>query len=225
MQPFNVYLELGSKKVFAGALEWPGWCRSGRDETAALQALLDYGARYARVMQEAGLAFAAPADLSGFTVIERLAGTTTTDFGAPDAIPQADRVPVDRAGVERLQSVLVGCWQAFDTAVQRAAGKTLRKGPRGGGRDIAKMTDHVREAERAYLGQIAWKAGPVQGADALEALNRVRQAVREALEAAANGGLPAQRPRGGEVWPVPYFVRRAAWHVLDHVWEIEDRVE
>ena len=24
-------------------------------------------------------------------------------------------------------------------------------------------------------------------------------------------------------WPARYFVRRTAWHVLDHVWEIEDR--
>lgn len=24
-------------------------------------------------------------------------------------------------------------------------------------------------------------------------------------------------------WPPRYFVRRSAWHVLDHAWEIEDR--
>ncbi|CAN5828742.1 hypothetical protein BH20CHL8_BH20CHL8_11020 [soil metagenome] len=24
-------------------------------------------------------------------------------------------------------------------------------------------------------------------------------------------------------WTPRYFVRRAAWHVLDHAWEIEDR--
>jgi hypothetical protein len=25
-------------------------------------------------------------------------------------------------------------------------------------------------------------------------------------------------------WPPRYVVRRAAWHVLDHAWEIEDRI-
>ena len=39
MQPFDVYLEVGSKRVFAGAVDWPGWCRSGRDEATALEAL------------------------------------------------------------------------------------------------------------------------------------------------------------------------------------------
>lgn len=36
----EVYIEAGKKRVFAGAIDWPGWCRSGHDEQAALQALL-----------------------------------------------------------------------------------------------------------------------------------------------------------------------------------------
>lgn len=39
----DVFLEAGTKRTFAGALDWPGWCRSGPDEGAAVQALLDYG--------------------------------------------------------------------------------------------------------------------------------------------------------------------------------------
>jgi hypothetical protein len=45
----DVYLEAGQKRTFAGALAWPGWCRNGRDETSALQALFDYGPAGARV--------------------------------------------------------------------------------------------------------------------------------------------------------------------------------
>ena len=26
-------------------------------------------------------------------------------------------------------------------------------------------------------------------------------------------------------WPVRYWIRRTAWHVLDHAWEIEDKSE
>ncbi|MBX7251781.1 MAG: hypothetical protein K1X50_07340, partial [Candidatus Promineofilum sp.] len=45
----DIYLEEGAKRMFAGALEWPGWCRAGRDEAAARRALLDYAPRYAAV--------------------------------------------------------------------------------------------------------------------------------------------------------------------------------
>src|SRR5689334_19708196 len=79
-----LYFEIGKKRVFAGAVEWPGWCRSGRDSGAALRALLEYGPRYAEVLREAGLGFQAPTDIRAFAVVERLPGTTTTDFGAPD---------------------------------------------------------------------------------------------------------------------------------------------
>jgi hypothetical protein len=34
-----VYPEVGSRRTFAGALDWPGWCRSGRKEELALEAL------------------------------------------------------------------------------------------------------------------------------------------------------------------------------------------
>ncbi len=35
-----VYLEVGPRRIFAGAIDWPGWCRSGRDEETALEALV-----------------------------------------------------------------------------------------------------------------------------------------------------------------------------------------
>jgi len=41
----EVALEVGSKRTFATALDWPGWCRSGRDEAGALDALLAYAPR------------------------------------------------------------------------------------------------------------------------------------------------------------------------------------
>jgi hypothetical protein len=45
----EVYLEVGQKKIFAGALDWPGWCRSGRDEEAALATLVEYAPRYSKI--------------------------------------------------------------------------------------------------------------------------------------------------------------------------------
>ena len=53
----NIYLEIGKKKVFAGALDWPGFCRSGKDKESALQALLEYTPRYGRVLRAARVKF------------------------------------------------------------------------------------------------------------------------------------------------------------------------
>ncbi len=44
-----VYLEVGRRRTFAAALNWPGWCRSGKGEEAALEALAAYAPRYASV--------------------------------------------------------------------------------------------------------------------------------------------------------------------------------
>jgi len=50
------YLETGAKRTFAGALDWPGWCRAGRDEAGALEALHGAGRRYAKVLRVPGSA-------------------------------------------------------------------------------------------------------------------------------------------------------------------------
>jgi hypothetical protein len=50
-----------------------------------------------------------------------------------------------------------------------------------------------------------------------------RSVVLDALSRAVTDGLPEVGPRGGALWPPRYFVRRTAWHALDHAWEIEDR--
>lgn len=215
-----VYLEIGGKRIFAGALDWPGWCRSGTDEDLALQALLDYGPRYARVTALGGLDFEPPVAIAVLTVVERLAGNSTTDFGAPDAAPAGDAEPVDEEDLTFFQGVLDACWQALDLAVESARGKTLRLGPRGGGRDLNRMVDHVRGGQLGYLSQLGWK---VAGKDR-EDLSLVRQAVQAGLSAAVAGKIPAVGPRGGLRWTPRYFVRRSAWHILDHVWEIEDRL-
>jgi len=43
------------------------------------------------------------------------------------------------------------------------------------------------------------------------------QPVRAATCARSAAGAP------DAVWPARYAIRRTAWHVLDHAWEIEDR--
>ena len=225
MSTINVFVETGKKKVFTGALVWPGWSRSGHDEGGALVSLFDYGPRYARVLQTGGIEFQAPEGASDFTVVERHIGGSTTDFGSPGSVLDADKAPVDRIEYDRLVSILKACWRKFDLEVDRAQGKELRKGLRGGGRDLQKMIAHMLDADKAYLGRLAWKY-KIDSSQGYEAeLKRMREAMLQALKASKGGEIPDKGPRGGVIWTTRYFIRRAAWHVLDHAWEIEDRIE
>lgn len=40
-----ICLEVTPKQAVASALDWPGWCRAGKDERAALEALASYAER------------------------------------------------------------------------------------------------------------------------------------------------------------------------------------
>ena len=75
----KVYFEVGSKKVFACALDWPGWCRSAKTEDLALEELEAYIPRYTAVTKIAKIPFRH----GSFDVVESIKGNATTDFGAP----------------------------------------------------------------------------------------------------------------------------------------------
>jgi hypothetical protein len=220
----KIYLEVGEKKTFAGSIDWPGWCRWGRDQASALQDLLHYGPRYALVIVNTQLEFKSPRAVSEFEVVERLTGNKTTDFGAPDIAPSSDSRPLDKDELQRFEIILKACWEAFDSSVKAASGKELRKGPRGGGRDLDGVIRHVMGAEAGYLSRLAHKHKVDEGGNLSEELDKLRKAILNTLASAQRGELPERGPRGGVIWKPRYFVRRVAWHVLDHAWELEDRI-
>jgi hypothetical protein len=193
----RIYLELGAKRTLAGAVEWPGWCRGGRNEHEAIAALAAYGDRYGAVV-ESTIRFKAPTDASAFQIVKRLKGNSGTDFGVPSIGLATDDERMDRAELERLTKLLRACWSAFDRAA------------------------HVAEAEQAYSVKLGARpprtAGgrPVRSAD-------LRDAMLAALRARARGLPVAEPSRAKTLWTPRYFTRRVAWHVLDHTWEIEDR--
>jgi hypothetical protein len=216
----DVYVEVGAKRVFAGALDWPGWCRAARSTDDALEALIAYGPRYAAVLEGSGVRFTPPARASTLEIAERLNGDATTDFGAPSIAPKADARSVDRRWLTRQEKILRASWKAFDRAAENVAGP-LEKGPRGGGREVDAIVAHVIGAEASYVRMIGATAAGFEQAGS-EARDGERATVLVGLERAVVEGIPAG-PRGGKRWSAPYFVRRATWHVLDHAWEIEDR--
>jgi hypothetical protein len=207
----DVYLEVAPKKVFACAVEWPGWARSGTTEEAALEALARYAARYRPVTELAGVRF--PASAAGtLTVVERVKGSTSTAFGIPDSKDvAADARPLTKASAGRLADLVEAAWAVFDDVVAGAPA-SLRKGPRGGGRDRDAIVRHVHDAEPAYAAKMGLPTGERDRATIIRALRAARAPVPE----------PAPTARSAP-WPYRYAARRIAWHALDHAWEIEDR--
>jgi hypothetical protein len=206
----RVYLEIGSKRVFASAADWPGWCRSGKSEQSALENLRSYAPRYARVAQLARIE--APNEATDFDVVERLKGNPTTDFGAPGVPAHDEARPMTAKETDRMCALVEACWKYLDQ-VRAKAPAELRKGPRGGGRDRDKMFEHVLGAEMEYAKRIGTRLKQPDGGD-LPAVKAFRKAI---LQSFGN-------PNRDEKWPVPYAARRTAWHALDHAWEMEDRL-
>jgi hypothetical protein len=204
-EPIPVYLEVGSKKVFACAVDWLGWCRAAKDEEGALEALAAYTERYRAVAEQAGLRF--PKTPSDLDVVERVKGNATTDFGAPGVVPKLDGEAVTEAQAARHVKLLQASWAVLER-IAEGAPESLRKGPRGGGRDRSKIVAHVIDAEGGYARMIG-----IKGVKPPE----LRSAIVELL------GKPSEGPLRENGWPARYAARRIAWHALDHAWEIEDR--
>ena len=216
-------LEVAPKRSFASALDWPGWSRGGRNEDEALDALLAYAPRYAAVAKRAKLSFRPPATTRGLDVLERIKGDGGTEFGVPGKRAASEDEPVSAADLRRLLALLQASWTAFDGAAKKAVGVELTKGPRGGGRELPKIIEHVRDAEVAYLGQLGSRAPAAADETDAKPMALLRRAFAEALTAVATGE-PLENPRNTrKPWTPRYTVRRSAWHVLDHAWEIEDR--
>ena len=208
----DIYIELGGKKAIAWSLEWPGWCRIRASEEAVLQALIEYEVRYRLIAQRAGLDFA-PGDL---VVVERLQGNATTAWGVPSVMASAESRAIDAFTAQRNVALLRASWDILEEVVATSP-QELRKGPRGGGRDRDEVRSHVVEAERAYARKIEVRVKPFE-IDDKSALNAMRDEIADVLSKPSTG-----EPLVDGGWNASYAVRRMAWHVVDHIWEIEDR--
>ena len=200
----RVYLECGAKWTFACAFDWPGWCRRARGDEEAIEALLGHASRYAAVVGEPSLA----AD-EQVQVLGRVQGNATTDFGAPAVPSEWDLERLNGAELARQVQLLERCWHYFDGVVKSAPSQ-LRKGPRGGGRDRDEVARHVMEGERGYAPKAGVRVPPRTPWD------RQRTLITDALRGGAGSESETK-------WPTRYVLRRMAWHVVDHAWEIEDR--
>jgi len=203
----DVLVEQGKRRVFVSVLDWPGWCRSAKTVEGALESCRGYRPRYAAAMKPGLLRVPAQPQ---FRIVQTVRGNATTDFGAPDARCAVDEVAMSATQVKRHLACLEAAWLTLDEVVATAP-SSLRKGPRGGGRDRDAVVQHVRNAERAY----ARKEGV--RLDTQVPVDDARASLIVALRQRAG------RDHDGDGWPARYALRRITWHVLDHAWEIQDR--
>jgi hypothetical protein len=216
--PIRVMVEQGKKKAVAAAFDWPGWDRGGKSEPEALAVLAAYRPRYAKVAELAGLEaeFGATGDLN---VVERAPGTGMTDFytlSFKSATPELE--PMSEAECERKLALLRACWTYFDAVASRVSAE-LRKGPRGGGRDRARI---IRHANGAEIEDFAKKVGVITPEDVWQNPHPDKlRAHRDAFSAAIRDYNARAAP--ARTWTVQFVIRHSAYHMLDHAWEMEDR--
>jgi hypothetical protein len=126
-----------------------------------------------------------------------------------------DSAEVGPEEASRTAALLQASWQRLDEVVARSP-ESLRKGPRGGGRDRDAIVAHVVAGEQMFAGKVGVKL-PVPKHGGVEVISANRAAL---LEWCRSGEA---RPTARAGWPPRYAARRLVWHVLDHAWEIEDR--
>jgi hypothetical protein len=213
----RVAVEAGKKKTFAVALDWPGWARAAAGEEAAVAALADYAERYRPVAEAAGLALPGEADLR-YEIAQRWPGSGNTDFGVPAAVGEEERAAVGDELAAQHAALLTAAWALFDAQAARSP-QELRKGPRGGGRDRDVMVGHVLSSEAVYAKKLGLKHPEPKPGDTA-AIESLRAAVLGVLSR-PSGAVPP----GAKGWPPRYATRRFVWHVLDHLWEMQDRAD
>jgi hypothetical protein len=213
----RVILEVGkSRRVVAGAMDWPGLDRWGSSEGAALEKIASYLPRYAGVAQRADLESELPRGQQP-EVVERVPGSSSTDFWGIAHVPsQIEREVLAPATLERRLDLLRSCWAYFDDAAARVSAE-LRLSPRGAGWSRDEIVRHVYANEPE---QFSRKVGVRTERDVVlsqAGLVAHRQAYLDAIREYNAEARPAR------TWPIQFLIRRTAHHVMDHAWELEDR--
>ena len=213
----RVILEIGKKRrVVAGAMDWPGLDRWGTSEDDALDRLSSHVPRYVAVAGRAGLEDAF-SRATGMEVIERVPGSSSTDFWGIAHVPsQIERDVLLPADLERRLDLLRACWATFDDVAARVS-RELRPGTRSAGRSRDQIIRHVVLNEPEQFSRKVEVRTPFEVVLTPDGLASHRQAYLDAIRVYNADGKPAR------TWPIQFLIRRTAHHVMDHAWEMEDR--
>lgn len=215
----RVILEIGKggRRVVAGATDWPGLDRWGRNEDEALERLASYVPRYLPVAERAGLADAFRRSSGSLEVVERVPGSSSTDFWGIAHVPsELEREVLPADALERRLTLLQACWAHFDETTARVSAD-LRPGPRGGGWTRDEIIRHVLLNEPEQFSRKIEVRTPREVMLTADGVAAHREMYLDAFR-----GYNAER-RAARTWSIQFLIRRTAHHVMDHAWELEDR--
>lgn len=213
----RVTLEIGphGKRVVAVAPDWPGLARGAASGEAAIERLLAYLPRYARVAALAGMDAPFAAN-SGVDLVEEYPGTGSTDFwGISFAFSSIDTQSMSSADLERELILMRAAWAFFDETRERVS-LEMRRGPRGGGKNREQIARHTLGAELDFAKKIGVLTPPAAMLT-VDGLAAHRVAYVDSIRALHAEGKLARK------WPLRYLIRHTAFHTLDHAWEMEDK--
>jgi len=92
---------------------------------------------------------------TAWQIVERRPGSVgATDLGVPGDVATGERAPLGAEEAARQTTLVTASWTVFDR-IAAAAPPTLRKGPRGGGRDRDAMIAYILAAETAYARKLS----------------------------------------------------------------------
>jgi hypothetical protein len=214
----RVALEAGpkGKKVVAVAPDWPGLERGGKTDEAAVETLVSYLPRYAKVATLAGMdvEFAATTKVD---IVEQYPGVGSTDFwGISFAFSSIDRKQMSNTDLERELKLMQACWTFFDDVRGRVS-EDMKKGPRGGGRDRDRIVRHVVRCEQDWAKKLGLHTPQGEVVTDDDRLTAFRDAYCAAIRTFHSEGKAAR------TWPLRYLIRHIAFHTMDHTWEMEDK--
>jgi hypothetical protein len=179
-------------------------------------AVLDtYRPRYAKVavLASFGGEFGSTGELE---VVEPLDGIGMTDYyglsGRP-ASPEKD--PMTEAECARKIALLRASWNTFDDVAARVSHE-IRKGP---GRRVGTESDHParqRRGDRRVRAE-GRREGPAGNEGRFRDPSRLPGSLRRG-DPRTSRSRESARSR-----ELQFLIRRCAWHMLDHAWELEDR--
>lgn len=214
----RVAIESGKKgkKSAAFALDWPGWNRGGPSDEQAYANWAGYRDRYRLIAERAGL-LAEFDSQPGSDIVVTYEGTGSTDFwGISFAASPFDVGPLDSDVMDRRLSLLWACWEYFDDVASRVSAE-LKKGPRGGGKDRDQIINHTLGVERGDMAR--WVGVTYPEGVILDPA--VRRQYREDFSNALRE-YNAEKKKAGKS-EISYLLRHAAYHTMDHAWEMEDK--
>jgi hypothetical protein len=214
----KVSIEVGpkSKKCAAFVRDWPGLERGGKSEVEAVETLREYLPRYAKIagLARMGREFDVAAPIQ---IVERYEGIGSTDYWAISfASSKADYKRLSSDELKRELTLLRACWRYFDD-VRGIVSPTMRKGPRGGGRDRDRIVQHVFNCEADWAKKVGVRFDPEGLFASTHDVKSFRDELCRSIRSTNAQGAMARS------WPLRFLIRHTAYHVLDHTWEMQDK--